>query len=172
MKRRSNSHRKNSMQRAHYSRHFRVADTFLRFRLTSCLRKNLCTTDSSIIGYNKAILPQETCFIWGNNLRSLLTVPQFLLVLFPTTAWAFQAHKNKALPKFQLYNHLHGSHVFQWLQVPGENVAERVREREIQWNWTTLDMFCGYDLPLLLYHNCVGASQRLYSCQLHYLVLS
>ena len=43
---------------------------------------------------------------------------QFLLVSFPTTEFS-------TLPEFQVHNYHHGSHIFQWLQVPGNNVAER-----------------------------------------------
>ena len=83
----------------------------MRSRLTSSVRSDLSMADRPNIGYHKAILPQETYVLFEVTIY-LLIVPQFLLVLFPTSAWPFQAHKNETLPEFQIHNHHHCSHVF------------------------------------------------------------
>ena len=75
---------------------------------------------------------------------ALFNALQFLLVSFPTTEWPSQVHKNETLPEFQAHNYHHGSHIFQWLQVPGNNVAERDTMKPLS------KCFVADDPPLLL----------------------
>ena len=154
------------MQRTHYSGHLRIANIFLRSRLTSSLRSGLSLMDRPNTGYHKTNLPQENYILFEIMTQALFQ----LLFLFCQSSLQplcglFRPIKTKPCRNFKSIT-TNTVHTF------SSDFKFQVTMWRERYNETTSKCFVAHNLPLLLYHNLLGVSQRSHSCQLCYFVLS